>query len=208
MQLKYSLYFIVLLVWGQSILAQQVRYMGEVRDANGKVLSSASLVAANLKTKAFQGFAITDDKGQFIIKFKPESIYTVKISYMGYLPVIDTVFTKNTDIFKKYILKVDPQQLEGVEIKYEMPVRIKGDTIVYNADSFTTGNEKKLGDVLKKMPGIEVDNDGTVKVEGTEVKKVMVETFLKETLSLPVKTFRPMPLKRLRFYVILMKIRK
>ncbi len=175
MQLKYSLYFIVLLVWGQSILAQQVRYMGEVRDANGKVLSSASLVAANLKTKAFQGFAITDDKGQFIIKFKPESVYTVKISYMGYLPVIDTVFTKNTDIFKKYILKVDPQQLEGVEIKYEMPVRIKGDTIVYNADSFTTGNEKKLGDVLKKMPGIEVDNDGTVKVEGTEVKKVMVE---------------------------------
>ena len=56
-----------------------------------------------------------------------------------------------------------------------MPVTIKGDTIVYNADSFNTGTERKLGDVLKNMPGIEINDDGRIEVEGKEVTKITVE---------------------------------
>jgi hypothetical protein len=56
-----------------------------------------------------------------------------------------------------------------------MPVSIKGDTIVYNADSFKSGTEKKLEDVLKKLPGVEVNADGEVQVEGKKVSKLMVE---------------------------------
>ncbi|MGB0788855.1 MAG: TonB-dependent receptor, partial [Marinirhabdus sp.] len=66
-------------------------------------------------------------------------------------------------------------QLDGVEIVYEMPVTVRGDTIVYNADSFNTGNEKKLGDVMKNLPGVEVNDDGEIQVEGKTVSKVMVE---------------------------------
>src|SRR5690606_4819243 len=65
--------------------------------------------------------------------------------------------------------------IDEVEIVHVMPVSIKGDTIVYNADSFTSGTERKLGDVLKKLPGVEVDEDGGIKVEGKEVTKLMVE---------------------------------
>jgi len=57
-------------------------------------------------------------------------------------------------------------ETEGVEIVREMPASIKGDTIVYNADSFKSGTEKKLEDVLKKLPGVEVDADREVEVEG------------------------------------------
>ncbi len=174
--MKYQFIFSgIFLLMSYNLLAQQIKFLGVVQDTTGKPLSSASLVAAELKTKAFQGYAITDEKGQFVINFKPQTAYTVKISYMGYQSIIDTIYAKQADIIKKYSLKTDPQQLDGVEIKYEMPVTVKGDTIVYNADSFTNGHEKKLGDVLKKMPGIEVDKDGTVKVEGNKVKKVMVE---------------------------------
>ncbi len=155
--------------------AQKVHFLGKVQDSTGQALPSASVVVAHFKTGVFQSFAITDKNGNFAIELSPQKTYSVKVNYMGYLPVIDTLVVHDKNIIKKYILKLDKQQLDGVEIKYEMPVTVKGDTIVYNADSFTNGTEKKLGDVLKKMPGIEVEKDGTVKVEGKTVKKVMVE---------------------------------
>ena len=61
--------------------------------------------------------------------------------------------------------------MDEVELVYEMPVTIKGDTIIYNADSFNTGSERKLEDVLKNMPGIEVNDEGRIEVEGKEVTK-------------------------------------
>ena len=76
---------------------------------------------------------------------------------------------------KNIILEEQAEALDEVEIVYEMPVTIKGDTIVYNADSFNTGTEKKLGDVLKNLPGIEINEDGSIEVEGKEITKITVE---------------------------------
>jgi len=66
-------------------------------------------------------------------------------------------------------------QLKDIEVVYEMPVTISGDTIIYNSDSFTNGTERKLEDVLKKLPGVVVNADGEIEVEGKKVQKVMVE---------------------------------
>lgn len=66
-------------------------------------------------------------------------------------------------------------ELDEVEVTYEMPVSVKGDTIVYNTDSFVSGTEKKLKDVLENLPGVEVNDDGQIEVEGKTVSKVMVE---------------------------------
>ena len=57
-------------------------------------------------------------------------------------------------------------ELDPVELTYEMPVVVKGDTLVYDADSFKTGTERKLEDVLKNLPGVEVTDDGEIEVEG------------------------------------------
>ena len=65
--------------------------------------------------------------------------------------------------------------LDEVELTYEMPVSIKGDTLVYNADSFKRETDKKLEDVLKRLPGVDINDDGEVEVEGKVVEKVMVE---------------------------------
>ena len=74
-----------------------------------------------------------------------------------------------------FFLESEAAQLDGVELVYEMPVTVRGDTIVYNADSFNRGDEKKLGDVLKNLPGLEINDDGEIQVEGKTVQKVMVE---------------------------------
>src|SRR5690606_21573494 len=83
--------------------------------------------------------------------------------------------TKTENVFLPIQMEGEGIMLEGIEIVHEMPVSIKGDTIIYNADSFTSGTERKLEDVLKKLPGVEVDEDGNIKVEGKEVSKLMVE---------------------------------
>ena len=62
-----------------------------------------------------------------------------------------------------------------MELTYEMPVTISGDTLVYNADSFNKGTERKLEDVLENLPGVEINDDGQVEVEGKVVSKLMVE---------------------------------
>src|SRR5690606_6448714 len=82
---------------------------------------------------------------------------------------------KKEDISKNISLHPTTDELEGVELIYEMPVVIKGDTIVYNTDSFVTGKEKKLEDVIKALPGLDVTEDGEIQVEGKTVQKVMVE---------------------------------
>ncbi len=66
------------------------------------------------------------------------------------------------------------EALDEVELTYEIPVTIQGDTIVYNTDSFVSGTEKKLGDVIKKLPGLEINDDGEIEAEGKKVGKIMV----------------------------------
>ena len=62
----------------------------------------------------------------------------------------------------------------GVLPGFEIPVTIQGDTIVYNTDSFVSGTEKKLADVIKKLPGLEINDEGEIEAEGKKVGKIMV----------------------------------
>ena len=84
------------------------------------------------------------------------------------------VKTGEVNLIKDFTLQND-NTLDEIELVYEMPVTVKGDTIVYNADSFTSGSERKLGGVLNKLPGVEVNDEGQIEVEGRAVSKVMVE---------------------------------
>ena len=82
--------------------------------------------------------------------------------------------TEASDIDNDFTLYQE-NALDEIELTYEMPVTVKGDTIVYNADSFKNGTERKLEDILEKLPGVEVTDDGEIEVEGRIVSKVMVD---------------------------------
>lgn len=156
-------------------LAQTVRLDGVVTDSNKAPLEMANVMAVNQATKAMDAYAITNDKGKFYLNLKPNSTYSVKLSFLGFKPKEITVTTGTSDLRQDIAMEEGGIDLEGVEIVNEMPVSISGDTIVYNADSFKTGTERKLEDVLKKLPGVQVNADGEVEVEGKKVNKLMVE---------------------------------
>lgn len=166
---------LVIFVMTTISFAQTVRFDGIIQDEQKNPLEMANIMAVNNGTKAMDSYGITNDKGKFQLTLKPNTSYTVKVSYLGMKSKEIAISTSAQNIVQNIVMDGSGIELEGVEIVREMPVSIKGDTIVYNADSFKSGTEKKLEDVLKKLPGVEVNADGEIEVEGKKVSKLMVE---------------------------------
>ncbi len=158
-----------------STLFSQITIKGVVKDDKGNLLEMANVIAMNTEDNSLEGYSITDAKGNYKIKISKPSTIQLKISYLGFDSQTKILVLGDKETIKDFTLTESSNNLNEVEITYEMPVTIKGDTIVYNADSFTSGKEKKLGDVLKKLPGVEVNKDGEVEVDGKTVSKIMVE---------------------------------
>ncbi len=168
---------LLLLVIPVAIFSQNIKLEGTVKDSLGNPLEMANVIAFKKGTKFLQSYSITDIKGHYKLSLAKSQEYSLRVSYLGFnTQEIDVVVdNSNANITKDIILKESSQALNEVEITYEMPVRIIGDTIVYNVDSFISGKEKKLEDVLKKLPGIDIDENGEIEVEGKKVKKILVE---------------------------------
>jgi hypothetical protein len=157
--------------------AQEVKLIGKVTDSLQNPLAMASVIAKEKETKKVVTYSITNDDGLFQIKLPKNNIYNIEITFLGKETLIDEINTNRVEesIRKNFVMKEQSNTLKDVELVYEMPVSIKGDTIVYNADSFSRGNEEKLGDIIKNLPGMDINEDGEIEVEGKAVQKVMVE---------------------------------
>ncbi len=167
--------FIFAFLFTSICFSQSVRFDGFIQDEQKNPLEMANIMAVNTATKAMDSYGITNDKGKFQLTLKPNTSYSIKVSYLGMKSKEIAVSTQSVNIVQNIVMDDAGIELQGVEIVREMPVSIKGDTIVYNADSFKSGTEKKLEDVLKKLPGVEVNADGEIEVEGKKVSKLMVE---------------------------------
>ncbi len=155
--------------------SQDITISGFVKDSLGKPLEVANVIAYKKANNAMTGYGITNDKGRYKITVPANDTYILKVSFIGLSAKPKQVEAKEVDIQVDFTMTEKSNELDEVEVVYEMPVVVKGDTLVYNTDSFTNGTEKKLEDVLKKLPGVEVNEDGEIEVEGKTVSKVMVE---------------------------------
>ena len=176
MSFKYTLLLIALfLLTGQSVLfGQSMLLQGQVTDSTETSIPYTNIIATPLIDNPKIAFAITDVKGHYEFNLQSGISYKVEISHLGYSKITDTInITQNTN--KNYNLQESSETLEQVIIRQEIPVIVKQDTIIYRVDSFKTGEERKLREVLKKLPGVEVDREGNIKVNGKSVTKLMVE---------------------------------
>jgi hypothetical protein len=158
-----------------SLQAQEITLTGQVSDSTGIGIDMANVIAINQATDGLESFGITNHKGVYKLNLKSGQTYTVKVSYLGFSPASFPFTAGTQDAKRDVILEAQVEDLDEVELVYEMPVQVKGDTLVYNTDSFVSGTEKKLKDVLENLPGVEVNDDGQIEVEGKAVTKIMVE---------------------------------
>ncbi|MGC1633685.1 MAG: carboxypeptidase-like regulatory domain-containing protein, partial [Gelidibacter sp.] len=170
--MKQFITLILLCVVGTSFA--QIKVEGVVKDSIGNPLELANVIAINQQTKGLESYGITNDQGRYKLALTKNMAYTIQVSYIGMKTSDETLNIKESDLIKNFTLKED-NSLDEIRITYEMPVTIKGDTLIYNADSFNKGTERKLGDVLKNLPGVEVNSDGEIEIEGKVVSKVMID---------------------------------
>jgi hypothetical protein len=157
-----------------TVNAQKVTLEGKVSDSINNPLELANVIALNKSSGAMASYGITDEQGRYKLNLDKDSLYVLRASYLGF-KTWEATFKASNDTKKDIILKASENQLDGVTVVEDFPVTISGDTITYNTDSFTTGKEKKLEDVLEELPGFEIDDEGQIKVQGKDISKVLVE---------------------------------
>lgn len=122
---------------------------------------------------------VTSEEGYFLLEDIAKGEYWLRVSYMGYedryRKVKLAADTSNLNV-GRIALKVDNQLLEEVAVLANAtPLQVKEDTLIYNASSFRVADGAMLEDLVKKLPGAELTNDGKLVVNGKEVKKILVD---------------------------------
>ncbi len=161
--------------WAQD----KVQVQTYVQDTVGKPLPYAtiSLLFPSDSTLAF--FGIANNEGLVNIAQVLPGDYVLQASYLGfsnYQTAVSIAEQPQEQALPPIALKMKAVNLGGVEVQgVQTPILIKKDTVEYNASSFRSKPTDNVEQLLKKMPGIEVDRVGNVKAQGEEVKKVLVD---------------------------------
>ena len=144
---------------------------------NNRPLRGATLSLTSLKDSAQKFNSISDSTGRFVFTNLYIDSFELKVSFTGYEDFKQIVGVKDTiiDLGTLFIPKSIKQLSEVTVIVKEPPVQQKGDTLQYNASQFKVNPDATAEDMVKKLPGVTVDKQGTVTAQGEQVKKVTID---------------------------------
>lgn len=169
------------LLLGVSTMAQYSHVSGTVADTlEKKQLSNASILLLRPADSILIRFTRSDAAGHFSVDKVPAGHYLLLVTYPHYADYVDEVDVKDTT-GKEVVLPTVPMMLKSKLLETVVvngskgAVRIKGDTTEFNADSFRTEAGASVEDLLKKLPGIQVDRNGKITAQGETVKTVLVD---------------------------------
>lgn len=163
-----------------SLFAQEATIRGIVMDStSNEAIIGASVLLTTQSDSTLVGFDITTDKGGFKIEKVPAGDYFLQVTYVGYRNYIQYVTVGNTgqDMALPAIrLSEGNTLLEEVVVKADkIPILIKKDTIEYNAASFEVEDGATVEDLLRRLPGMQVDAEGNIKAQGKAVDEILVD---------------------------------
>ena len=193
MTMKKYLFLVLLMGLSTAISFAQsgrVSVAGSVLDeADNSPIVQATVQLLSLPDSAMVVGDVTNLDGRFKLTSRPGK-YVLKVSFVGYLSYMKQIqLTQAKPILNvgKIILKSDAIMLKEAVVTAEAPqVTVSGDTLGYSASAYRTSEGAALEELVKKIPGAEVDDDGNVKLNGKEIKKLLVDG--KEFFGGDVKT--------------------
>lgn len=151
---------------------------GTVQDsATKEPLMEAAVKLVTAKDSSFVGGVTTNADGKFTLRNVKAGKYVVQISYIGYAEAHKPVTVQSSNVRLGVIeLKESSEMLAEVKVvAVKTPVKVMEDTVEYNADSYHTQPNAVVEDLLKRLPGVEVDSDGKITANGKEIKKILIE---------------------------------
>lgn len=169
-------FLIVFVFFTISSFSQTKFFEGTISDDTNKPLEAANIIAKPLNDKASLKFAISDNKGRYKLELDKNVKYEIIASYIGYRDQIIIIEQDSQKISHDFKLESTGENLKEIVIKHELkPVVVKKDTLIFDVKSFANGNERKMKEILEKLPGVEIDKKGIVTVQGKKVTKMLVE---------------------------------
>ncbi|MBL4649447.1 MAG: carboxypeptidase-like regulatory domain-containing protein [Aureispira sp.] len=194
-----SLFFISLL--SQQAAAQKTaKITGKVFDEENNPLVAATVVLLNLPDSTFSSYGLTNDAGKFQLSAKRDSTYLLQISYLGYTIFYQNLILEKDTLLGIIILKEANTLLGGVEVVAEhIPVQMKGDTLSFNSAAFNVRTHDDVESLLKQLPGLEIDSDGVVTMNGKKVTEILVDgkTFFGDNAQAALKNLSADAIKKI-----------
>ena len=193
------------LVHGQTEY-QRLTISGHLLDADEKepiLQATVQLFTANDST--FVGGTVSDNRGNFSIEAPSNGTYRLRISSIGYQTIEREVTLRRDQNQELGDLRMSPESVilkETVVTAQAPQVVVKKDTLVYNPDAFRTPEGSAIEELIKRMPGAEVDEDGNITVNGKEVKKILLDgkDFMLGDVETALKNLPVSIIQNVKFY--------
>lgn len=152
--------------------------MGDIFGEDGKPLVFSTAVLLNPVDSTMEFYAVTNGQGHFEIKNIKKGKYLMQIAFLGFQTIYKelSVPLKKGNNLGAFVMKTTDVNLKEINVSGDyVPIRIKKDTIEFNANAFKTKPDAVVEDLLKKLPGIKVDRAGNIKAMGEDVTKLLVD---------------------------------
>lgn len=163
-------FILVLLVAGTCQAWAEIIISGKVTDASGEPLAALVTIISGKKV---EGYGLADGEGRYSISFAPSTdMVTVKVALMGYETVEKSVAAKT----QRLDMTMTEGSIELTEVTVVSDnITQRGDTLSYQVGAYKDASDRVIGDVIKKMPGLEVSDAGRISFNGKTVKNFYVE---------------------------------
>ena len=174
---KIGAILICFICWSFAAQAQLVQVKGTIVDTSeNKQLTHAVVSLLQKKDSTLAYFARTDKNGAFTIKGVAPGQYVMLVTFPRFADFADALEVKESDVdLGPIALTLKSQLLQEVIVKSGAAIRIKGDTTEFTADSFLVKEGATVEDLLKKLPGFQVNSKGEITAQGKRVEKVLVD---------------------------------
>ncbi|MBP6432474.1 MAG: TonB-dependent receptor family protein [Ferruginibacter sp.] len=201
---KTTILTITLFLFSITAFSQTTTVSGNITDVYEKnVVKNVVVMLLTPKDSVLYKFTRTDANGNFLFKnVKPDN-YILMTSHPYFADIVDNIEVQGADKnLGKLGLTSKSKLLQEVIVKSGTPIKIKGDTTIYTADSFKVSANANVEELLKKLPGIQVDRDGKIKAMGETVEKVLVdgEEFFGDDPGMAVKNLRADAVKEVQVF--------
>ncbi|MEM1056112.1 MAG: outer membrane beta-barrel protein [Bacteroidota bacterium] len=170
-----ALLFVLLIVGGSA--AAQVRVTGVVQDSTGGPLPGATVVLLQPADSVLVSFAATRADGVFELRSVRAGDYLLRATFVGFETSTEavTVGREDLDLGTVTLAEATDELGELVVRSDRVPIVIRQDTLDYDAGAFRTPEGAVVEDLLRRLPGVEVEDDGSITAQGERVENVLVD---------------------------------
>ena len=185
---------------------QRLTISGQLLDADLKEpMVQATIQLFTVTDSTFVGGAVSNERGNFIVQAPSAGTFRLRITTVGYQPIDREVTLRRNESLDLGNLMMETESVmlqEAVVTGRAAQVIVRKDTIMYNPEAFRTPEGSAIEELIKRIPGAEVDEDGNITVNGKEVKKILLDgkEFMLGDVETALKNIPVSIIQNLKFY--------